>query len=171
VEFARVYDVQLEAREKLLGWARPLAPDQYTRAFPFGMRSVRGSLVEIARAEYFLATRLRAEPLPPVAEWPFSEEKQPTLADLERVWAPHSAETRAALARTTDWDREVTSRLLRPSGEAVRLTATKRDIALQILFHEVHHRAQAMAMLRQLGVEAQNLDYIRFTQRSEPDAR
>jgi len=27
------------------------------------------------------------------------------------------------------------------------------------LMHEVHHRAQAMAMLRQLGVAAQNLDY------------
>ena len=49
MEFARVYDVQLEAREKLLGWVRPLSQEQYTRSFPFGMRSVRGSLVEIAR--------------------------------------------------------------------------------------------------------------------------
>jgi len=168
VEFARVYDVQLEAREKLLGWVRPLTQEQYTRSFPFGKRSVRGSLVEIARAEYFLACRLREEPLPPVEEWPFSEAKQPTLPDLEQVWTPHSTETRATLARTTDWDRDVTSRLVRESGP-VRLTATKGDIALQILFHEVHHRAQAMAMLRQLGIEAQNLDYIRFTQRAEPD--
>ena len=170
MEYARVYDVQLTARETLLGWVRPLTQSQYTQAFPFGMRSVRGSLVEIARAEFFLVRRLREEPLPPVAEWPFSEAKQPTLADLEPAWARHSAETRAAFAATTDWDREVTARLVRQTGP-VRLTSTKRDIALQILFHEVHHRAQAMAMLRQLGVEAQNLDYIRFTQRSEPDAR
>jgi uncharacterized damage-inducible protein DinB len=170
VEFARVYDVQLEARETLLGWVRPLTQAQYTQEFPFGMRSVRGSLVEVARAEFFLTRRLRGDPLPPPAEWPFSETKQPTLADLERAWAPHSGETRASLSRTTDWDREVTSRLLREAGP-VLLTATKRDIALQILFHEVHHRAQAMAMLRQLGVAAQNLDYIRFTQRSEPAAR
>ncbi|MGQ0549944.1 MAG: DinB family protein [Armatimonadota bacterium] len=34
-----------------------------------------------------------------------------------------------------------------------------------MLLHEVHHRAQAMAMLRQLGVEAQNLDYIQFVRR------
>lgn len=170
MEFARVYDVQLEARETLLGWVRPLTPAQYTQAFPFGMRSVRGSLLEIARAEFFLAGRLRGDPLPPPADWPFSEAKQPTLPDLERAWTLHSAETRAALAGTTDWDREVTSRLLRDAGP-VLLTATKRDIALQILFHEVHHRAQAMAMLRQLGVDAQNLDYIRFTQRSEPAPR
>jgi len=170
MEFARVYDVQLEAREKLLGWVRPLSREQYTRSFPFGMGSVRGSLVEIARVECFLARRLREEPLPAPGEWPFSEAKQPTLPDLERVWTPHSAETRATLAGTTDWDREVTARLVRDSGP-VRLTATKGDIAVQILLHEVHHRAQAMAMLRQLGVEAQNLDYIRFTQRTEPDPR
>ncbi|HLN14348.1 MAG TPA: DinB family protein [bacterium] len=170
MEFARVYDVQLQAREKLLTWVRPLSQAQYTQAFPFGMRSVRGSLVEIARAEFFLSHRLLEEPLPPTGEWPFSEAKQPTLADLEPVWAAQSAEIRAALARTTDWDREVTARLVRESGP-VRLTATKGDIAVQILLHDVHHRAQAMAMLRQLGVDAQNLDYIRFTQRAEPDPR
>ncbi len=32
-------------------------------------------------------------------------------------------------------------------------------IAGQLLFHEVHHRAQVMAMLRQVGVKAENLDY------------
>jgi len=28
-----------------------------------------------------------------------------------------------------------------------------------MLFHEVHHRAQVMAMLRQVGVAAENVDY------------
>jgi uncharacterized damage-inducible protein DinB len=32
------------------------------------------------------------------------------------------------------------------------VTASKADIFTQLAFHEVHHRAQAMAMLRQLGV-------------------
>jgi uncharacterized damage-inducible protein DinB len=47
----------------------------------------------------------------------------------------------------------------------VTLTATKAAIATQLLLHEVHHRAQAMAILRQLGVPAQDLDYIVFVQR------
>jgi uncharacterized damage-inducible protein DinB len=39
----------------------------------------------------------------------------------------------------------------------------------QLFLHEVHHRAQAMAILRQLGVEAQNLDYsiFMFTRREQ----
>ena len=40
-----------------------------------------------------------------------------------------------------------------------RLRGTAGGIAAQLLFHEVHHRAQVMAMLRQVGVAAENLDY------------
>jgi uncharacterized damage-inducible protein DinB len=167
VEFVRVYDVLLQARQKLFDWVRPLTQAQYTQPFPFGVRSVRGSLVEIARAELFLAMRLREEPLPPLAQWPVNEQRLATFPDLEHAWGAQSQQTRATLAGTTDWDRAVTCRLIRPT-ETVLLTATKADIATQILMHEVHHRAQAMAMLRQLGVEAQNLDHIRFTQTSAP---
>ena len=41
--------------------------------------------------------------------------------------------------------------------ERWRLTA--RGMGGQILFHEIHHRAQVMAMLRQVGIPAENLDY------------
>jgi uncharacterized damage-inducible protein DinB len=51
------------------------------------------------------------------------------------------------------------------------LTAKKSDIATQLLLHEVHHRAQAMAMLRQLGIAAQDLDYLGFVQRREEAPR
>ena len=47
-----------------------------------------------------------------------------------------------------------------PSDEPpLRIRTTTGGIAAQLLFHEIHHRAQAMAMLRQLGVPAQDLDY------------
>jgi len=166
MEFVRVYDVLSRARETLFGWIRPLSQDQYTQPFPFGGRSVRGTMVEIARAELFLAMRIREQPLPPFTDWPISAERQPTFPDLERAWGVQSQQTRATLAETTDWERAVTSRVVRPDRTSL-LTATKGDLALQLLMHEVHHRAQAMAMLRQLGVEAQNLDYIRLVQRSE----
>ncbi len=169
MDFLRVYDVQLQARAKLLYWIRGLDHEQYVRRFPFGCQSLRGTLVQIAAAELFLSMRLREEAPPPIREWPVSEERVPTFADLERVWAPQSQGTRATLAETTDWDRTVTCRLILPD-KTLRLTATKADIATQLLTHEVHHRAQAMAMLRQLGIEAQNLDYIFFVQTAEPES-
>jgi uncharacterized damage-inducible protein DinB len=39
------------------------------------------------------------------------------------------------------------------------MRTTAGGIATQIVVHEVHHRAQVMAMLRQFGIPAQNLDY------------
>jgi uncharacterized damage-inducible protein DinB len=50
-------------------------------------------------------------------------------------------------------------------------TARRVDLATQLLMHEVHHRAQAMAMLRQFGIEAQDLDYIDFVQKVRREPR
>lgn len=162
----RVYDVLTEARQKLFAWIRPLDQERYTQEFPFGLRTLRLTMTEIAATEFYLAMRLREERLPPVAEWPISEEQQPTFASLEAAWGPLSARTRTTLASISDWDRRVTAELVLPEKTLV-LTARKADIATQLLLHEVHHRAQAMAMLRQLGIAAQDLDYIGFVQSRE----
>jgi uncharacterized damage-inducible protein DinB len=60
-----------------------------------------------------------------------------------------------------------TTRRIEQSAKIIVSTATKADLATQMLLHEVHHRAQAMATLRQLGVEAQNLDYMTFAAKRE----
>jgi uncharacterized damage-inducible protein DinB len=166
MNFVRVYDVLAQAREKLFGWTRPLNQTQYTQPFPFGLRTLRATMIETVRVEDFYGKRLREEPLPSFDDYPISETRQPTFADLERVWTILAQETRATLAGITDWDRTVTRRF-EEANKIIVSTATKADVATQLLLHEVHHRAQAMAMLRQLGVEAQNLDYIAFTGRRE----
>ena len=166
MNFVRVYDVLAQAREKMFGWTRPLSQTQYTQPFPFGLRTLRATMIEIALVEYFYGKRLREEPLPAIEDYPISETRQPTFADLERAWTALAQETRATLAGITDWDRTVTRRIEEPNKIIVS-TATKADVATQLLLHEVHHRAQAMAMLRQLGVEAQNLDYMAFAAKRE----
>jgi uncharacterized damage-inducible protein DinB len=170
VDFVRVYDIHTDARQRLFGWVRPLSQEEYTRPFPFGPGSLRGTLVEIARAELFLAMRMREELLPAWEDWPIAEERLPTFPDLETIHTAQARQTRATLAGTKDWDRAVTTQVVR-GDKIFTLTATKADIAMQLLLHEVHHRAQAMAMLRQLGVAAQDLDYIGFVQKREEHAR
>jgi uncharacterized damage-inducible protein DinB len=166
MHFVRVYDVLMQAREKLFAWTRPLSQTQYTQPFPFGLRTLRATMIEIALVEHFYGKRLREEPIPALEDYPISETRQPTFADLERAWTALAQETRATLAGITDWDRTVTRRIEEPDKIIVS-TATKADVAVQLLMHEVHHRAQAMAMLRQLGVEAQNLDYMAFAAKRE----
>jgi len=169
MNFVRVYDILAQAREKLFGWTRPLSQAQYIQPFPFGLRTLRATLIEIARVELIYGMRLREEPLPPPPlpdTFPISETRQPTFADLEKAWTAQAKETRATLAGTNDWTRTVPRRF-EQGDKIVISTASKADLATQMLMHEVHHRAQAMAMLRQLGVEAQNLDYMAFAAKRE----
>jgi uncharacterized damage-inducible protein DinB len=169
MEYAHVYDVLTQARGRLFGWIRPLSQEQYTQRFLIGLHTLRATLIEIARVELLYAMRLREEPVPPPplpADWTVSETRQPTFADLEQLWTAQAPRTRATLAGTTDWTKTVTRRY-EQGDKVIVQTVGKGEIAVQMLMHEVHHRAQAMAMLRQLGVEAQNLDYIGFVARRE----
>ncbi len=160
----RIYEVLTLARHRLFDWMRPLSQEEYTREFAFGLRTLRATMTEIARTELYLSMRLREERLPPWEDWPISETRQPTFSALEAAWAAQAAKTHATLAAVTDWSQFVTTQVTRPDKILV-LTATRDDIATQLLLHEVHHRAQAMAMLRQLGIEAQDLDHISFVQK------
>jgi uncharacterized damage-inducible protein DinB len=159
-----VYDVHTKAREKLFDWARPLSQEQYTQMFPFGHSTLRRTLIHTASAEWFLSRWLQGETLPPLTDWPLTEERVPAFADLEGVWRAQAPETRARLGGVSDWQSQVVAELTRPGRPGIRRHATRQQVASQLLLHEVHHRAQVMAMLRQFGIAAETLDYIRFVE-------
>lgn len=74
------------------------------------------------------------------------------------AWDRQESVTRQALADLGDPSRS-TDMLVRDLAPPIRLRLTAGGLAGQILFHEIHHRAQVMAMLHQTGIAAQNLDY------------
>lgn len=173
MDFVRVYDVHAQAREKLFDWLRPLTQEQYVQSFGFGLHTLQTTLVELAGTELWLAMRIRADRFPePFSwdEWPIREATCPTFTELEAAWRTQMPNTRATLAAITDPGRVVETRLV-GRNRTVVYTATQGDLATQLLLHEVHHRAQAMAMLRQFGVEAQDVDYIRFVQQVRREER
>ncbi len=75
------------------------------------------------------------------------------------MWKDGEAGTRAWLESERDWTRriEVASRI--PGRGPMRVVFTPEQVAFQMFYHEVHHRAHSMAMLRQMGVAAENLDF------------
>ncbi len=162
LDYIHVYDVHTQAREKLFDWMRPLTQEQYLHEFPFAHRTLRATMIELAMTELWLAMRLREDPMPRPFRWgslPINEESQDTFPKLETAWRAQAPQTRATLANLTDLDRMVET-VHYGKRRMVTFRATRRDIAMQILLHEVHHRAQAMTMLRHLGVPAQDLDFI-----------
>lgn len=156
---AHLYEYLVKAREKLVDWVRPLTFEQYTNAFPFGLKTLRDTLVEIPMAEWTYVHRLLGEDVPLWDDRPFARFYKTDFAPLERAWREQAEETRGTLREISNWARPV-EYVARSSDEPpVKIRTTTGGIAAQLLFHEIHHRAQAMAMLRQLGIAAQDLDY------------
>ncbi len=154
------YDYLVAARAKLFDWIRPLGLEQYTREFPFGRKSVRGTLVEIASGEWTYNRRLRGEKVPAeMSDRPFTRFLNTEFAPLERAWQDQVEETRRTLREIMDWSKRLEYTPTNADRPTLRIRTTTGGVATQLLFHEIHHRAQAMAILRQLGVPAQNLDY------------
>ncbi|MDR7417722.1 MAG: DinB family protein [Armatimonadota bacterium] len=166
--YVPMFDYVVKARTRVLDWIRPLSLEQYAREFPYGLKTIHATLTHTASAEWAYGHRLRGRQ-PTTGDNPLTGDKIKTFAELEAAWTALSSETRRALAETADWDTVVEYRFAPPNAPAVRIRAPKSGIASQLVFHEVHHRAQVMSMLRQLGVAAQNLDYsaLMFERRQE----
>jgi uncharacterized damage-inducible protein DinB len=165
----QTYEYLVKARERLFDWIRPLSPEQYAREFPYGLKTIHATLTHTASAEWAYGRRIRgAVAAPP--ESPFAADKVKTFADLESKWKALAGETRSVLAGITSWSDPVEYRMALPNQPPMRIRTTRDGIAAQLLFHEVHHRAQVMSMLRQLGVAAQNLDYSALIFDRQPES-
>ncbi len=156
-DFPHFFDYLVKARRKVLEWVRSQSPSVYTQTFPIGLGSIRTTLLHIAAAEWAYVQRLAGRDVA-LADGPLTPERFGQVEPFQAAWEQHVAVTRAALANLGDPGRvvEFTSRV---GAKPTRAQATAAGIAGQMLFHEVHHRAQVMAMLRQAGVAAENLDY------------
>lgn len=149
----RIYDYLVLARGKVLDAVRPLSIEQYSRVFPIGPGTLAGTLTHIFISEWYYIERLECREVPPYVQWPIQDEKPPTFAVLEESWARQAPQTRAAVKRVRDWDRVIEYRAMTPEEPPTIVTTTAGDLITQLVLHEVHHRAQALNMLRQLGVE------------------
>jgi uncharacterized damage-inducible protein DinB len=155
------YDILLRARHKLLGWVRNLTAEQYRQEFPLGLKSVRATLVHLAGSEWLHGMVARGEDITS-ADRPFTEERYADFLSLERDWNGLESGTRAWLESERDWTRRLETVARRGNARLIRVGFTPETLAFQLFYHEVHHRAQAMAMLRQLGIAAEGLDFNQY---------
>jgi uncharacterized damage-inducible protein DinB len=162
------YDYLVTARGRLLGWIRPLDAAAWSRTFPFALGSLGRTLTHILGSEWYYVQRMSGAAVPPYAEWRYRLESPLPFAGLEAAWAEEAVRTRAVLAGIRDWTTDLEYRVVDDAGQPVVVSASPRDIFTQLALHEVHHRAQAMAMLSQLGVAVEGLDFNALTYRRRP---
>lgn len=164
----KIYDYLAASRLRVLDAAGRLSDDQWRRQFAYGMNSIARTLTHVMVSEWYYIQRLHGRELPPYEQWPIRDEEAPGGDVIERTWREQASQTRAALAAERDWSRRIEwIGFPNAHGKRFHVAASAADLFTQLAFHEIHHRAQVMAMLRELGHPVQDLDYnaTRFERR------
>lgn len=140
-------------RDKLLALAAPLSPAQLDRPFDVGPGSLRAVLLHLYGAERVWWERWHGDS---PAAFPRSGELE-TLDGLAEAWRALAARRNRELAELgAGLAREISYR----SMEGVPWVSRLDDILLHVCNHGPHHRAQALNILRRLGVRVPGLDYL-----------
>jgi len=147
----RIYDFLALSRARLFDRVRPLSEEQYTRRFDLGMGTLARTLTHVMISEWYYIERLERRDTPPYNQWPIRDENPPPFPTLEAAWTNIAAATHESIRNVRDWDAARTYRVTDDDGRRIDVTATGADIVTQLALHEIHHRSQALIMLRLLG--------------------
>ena len=160
----QLYDYLVLARARVLDAAAGLSLADHTRVFPIGLGTINATVIHTAMAEWFYIRRMTGVAVPPYEQWPHKYESPPEFAVARAFWDVLAVETRRTLAGVKDWHAMIRYQTLPEPGDEPRTIVTTPDgIATQLVLHEVHHRSQLMAMLRQLGRPVEDLDFGTMT--------
>lgn len=158
----KIYDYLTKARERVFDAVRGLSPELYQREFSIGLKTFGTTLTHMMIVEWAYIERIQRHDLPPYETWPIQDEKPPAFGVIETTWREQAPRTRAvvqAAHASGSWEREFDYTSKSREGKLTRITVSPADIFTQMTLHEVHHRAQVMAMLRECGVVLQDLDF------------
>jgi len=153
------YDYLTVARQRIFEWVRPLGPEAYARPLPNWSWTLARTLTHVMISEWYYVQRMERRDVPPYEQWPIQDEAPPPFATLESAWTEQAAATRAALSAVRDWSVEFEYRVTADDGRPMIVTASADGLFTQLILHEAHHRAQVMNMLRQLGVNLDDIDF------------
>ncbi len=154
------YRYLTEARHRWMERVRHLSAEQYEQDFPFGLKSVRRTVHHMAGAEWFVLGQLRGRP---ATDNPFSYMRHPDASGLEAAWREFEPRTVEIIEGEADWSRPVEITVVIPSRQRFVVKTAAIKVFTQFCYHEIHHRSQVMAMLRQLSAPIETLDFLLLT--------
>ena len=160
---ATTYTYLVRSRERVFDSVRPLAEEPYRRELPIGVKSIALTLAHIMISEWYYLQRLRNIPVPAYALWPIKYESPPAFGTIESVWRAQAVDVQAYIASEHDWARPIAwESFPDEQGQRSHLQTTASGQMTQLVLHEVHHRAQLMAMIRLLGEGVPPLEDLDF---------
>lgn len=152
-----LYSYAVWANDRVLTTAESLTDEQWRRAIGHSFGSVHETMVHILSSEELWLARWQGHS---PRERNATPEKLPTIAALRARWAAVSAAMRAFIGDLDEggWQRVVGYETLEGHPASYPLW----QMYLQIINHGTHHRAEAAAMLTEMGYLPMPLDMIVF---------
>lgn len=150
------------ANRRLLGSAAPLADAALDQPFDIGPGSLRRTLLHIHAGEDVWLRRWKGEAHTP---WP-NEKERVTIDALAERFAHTRSQRDAFLATLSRAD--LTRLQPYRDSRGSMFQATLGDMLLQGCIHSIHHRAQAVNILRRLGASPPELDFMMSVRKPAP---
>jgi uncharacterized damage-inducible protein DinB len=153
------------ARDRLLGLATGLTDTQLDRPFEMGEGSLRATVYHLWAAEFGWLNRWQ----PQTSVSYDAECVGEPATEIARRFRETTAARDAFLARLDDASLSGTITFRNKKG--IMSTFNFGDMMLHVCNHGTHHRAQALNMLRHLGVETPKpgIDYVLWRLQEPPD--
>lgn len=147
--FRRLYDYHFALNRRL--WEQGVAPltaEQFRRAAPYSVGSVRNQVVHMMNMEARWFAALRGQPVPGILNPVYFG----TAAKVRKAWNGVEQDMRAYLVELRD------EALARPITNEM----TVWEVLWHVLNHGTDHRAQTFALLGALGMVTFPQDYALF---------
>ncbi|MES1216569.1 MAG: DinB family protein [Bacteroidota bacterium] len=109
----------------------------------------------LANSQYKWMARIMQDAKAPQMDW---WEPLYKLEELEAEWTKSLQPWLSYLENKTD--EEISQEVNFVGFDGGRWAATPKDIALQLNYHSIHHRAQIQTIIRQQGLQPDFIDYI-----------
>lgn len=142
------------ARDRHLQACESLTGEQFLRPLGSSFPSIRDTLAHLVAAECFWLDSWRGRPLGPS----MSPEEFPTLAVVNERWRKVECEMWNYLAGLSE------DALLRPitymDPDGKTWTHVLWRMMMHLLHHQSYHRGQIATLLRQLGVQPPDVDFL-----------
>jgi uncharacterized damage-inducible protein DinB len=142
------------ARDRQLKVCSALSEEQFLRSLGNSFPSVRDTLVHLLAVEWFWLERWRGRS--PRALLPVEEFS--TLAAICERWQTVEQEMKEYLASLSQGDLEQPFTYMGTQG--ITWSYTLWRMFIHLLEHQCYHRGQVTALLRQLGAEPLQVDFL-----------
>jgi uncharacterized damage-inducible protein DinB len=142
------------ARDRQLQACQSLTEEQFLRPLGSSFSSIRDTFTHLIAAEWFWLDSWRGRPPGPM----LLPEEFPTLLAVRECWRKVESEMNEYLAGLSD------EALLRPitymDPDGKTWTHILWRMMMHLTHHQSYHRGQVATMLRQLGIQPPDVDFL-----------